>query len=242
MLGLAFGSSFPWQVVWVAMACLFGGCQDFAKDVGRAMLGRRLASPGPLGRGASAHIIQRLECPGEVRPHAELLFFLKKEPLTLTKAVVFEPFVPAETLKACALIGLHLTAGGSASGSSGGQSPDLGHMWRYGCPESPEWDDDCESCSESEDLSSSDFREHNVEGLALHVIGINWAGEKVSLFLEDRELARALSWHVAWIWCARKCTRLGNWVATARRAHCHSKRKPFSHSGRAFDREERDVV
>ena len=135
--------------------------------------------------------------PAKYGPHAELLFFLKKEPLTLTKAVVFEPFVPAETLKSCALIGLHLTAGGSARGSSGGQSLNLGHMWRYGCPESPEWDGDCESCSESEDLSSSDFREHNVEGLALHVIGLNWSGEKVSLFLEDRELARALSCHVA---------------------------------------------
>ena len=46
-----------------------------------------------------------------------------------------------------------------------------------------------ESWSESEGLSSSDFRECNVESLALHVIGLNWSGKKVSLFLEDWELA-----------------------------------------------------
>ena len=43
-------------------------------------------------------------------PHGELFFFflIKKEPSVLTKAVQFRPFVTAETLKACALIGLHL--------------------------------------------------------------------------------------------------------------------------------------
>ena len=51
---------------------------------------------------------------------------------------------------------------------------------------------------QSEGLSSSDFREHSVESLALHVIGLYWSGEKVSLLLEDWELARvALSCHVA---------------------------------------------
>ena len=44
--------------------------------------------------------------------------------LFFTKAVVLKPFVPAETLKACALIGLHLMAAESAFGSSAGQSPD----------------------------------------------------------------------------------------------------------------------
>ena len=99
---------------------------------------------------------------------------------------------------ACALIGLHLMAAESASGSSGGQSPDSGDMWRHGCPKSPDWDSDGESWSEREGLSSSDFREHNVECPALHVIGQNWSNEKVSLFLEDWELARvALSRHTA---------------------------------------------
>ena len=42
-------------------------CEDFAKDVGRATWGRRLALPGPMGCCAHAHIIQRLKCPAEVR-------------------------------------------------------------------------------------------------------------------------------------------------------------------------------
>ena len=50
-------------------------------------------------------------------------------------------------------------------------------MWRRGCVKSPIWDSDGESWSESEGLSSSDFREHNVESLASNVIGQNWSGE-----------------------------------------------------------------
>ena len=40
-------------------------------------------------------------------------------------------------------------------------------MWRRGCPKSQEGG----SWSESEGLSSFDFREHNAESLALNVIG-----------------------------------------------------------------------
>ena len=37
-----------------------------------------------------------------------------------------------------------------------------------------------------------------VESLALHVLGLNWTGEKISLFLGDWELGRvALSCHIA---------------------------------------------
>ena len=49
-------------------------------------------------------------------PHGELFFFLvKKEPMVLSELVEFgrsavQPLVSAETLKACALIGLHLLA------------------------------------------------------------------------------------------------------------------------------------
>ena len=85
---------------------------------------------------------------------AEFFFFIKKEPFALTAAVQFKPFVPAESLKACALI------------------------FRHCCPESPDWDSDGESWSESEGLSSSDFREHNVEILALHVIGVKLVRRK----------------------------------------------------------------
>ena len=63
---------------------------------------------------------------------------------------------------------------------------------------SPDRDSDGESWSESEGLSSSDSREHNVESFALHVTGQIWSGEQVSFFLEDWELARvALSCHIA---------------------------------------------
>ena len=66
-------------------------------------------------------------------------------------------------------------------------------MWRYGCPKSLDWDIEVQSWTESEGLSSSDCREHNVDSLALNVMGQDQSGEHISLFLEDWELAR-----VAW--------------------------------------------
>ena len=90
--------------------------------------------------------------------------------------------VSAETFKACALIGLHLLEADNEDGSSGSLSLDLGDMCKYGCGGE----------------SGSDFRAHNVKSLGLHVIGLNWSGEKISLFLEDWELGRvALSCHIA---------------------------------------------
>ena len=102
--------------------------------------------------------------------HSELFFFLiRKEPVAFTKAVPFEPLVSAETLKACALVGLHLVAADEA-GSSGCQYPDPGDLWRYGGPKSPDWDSDVESWTEGEGTSSSEQCEHNVESLALNVM------------------------------------------------------------------------
>ena len=34
--------------------------------------------------------------------------------------------------------------GDGDSVSRGGMSPDLGEMWRYGCPKSPDWDSEVE--------------------------------------------------------------------------------------------------
>ena len=45
-----------------------------------------------------------------------------------------------------------------------------------------DWDSDAESWTESEGTTSSELRSH-----ALQVIGQNWSGEKISLFLEDWE-------------------------------------------------------
>ena len=55
--------------------------------------------------------------PGKYGPHGELFFFLiKKEPVVASDDVSSNPFVSAETLKACALMGLSLLAAEGASG------------------------------------------------------------------------------------------------------------------------------
>ena len=129
--------------------------------------------------------------PGKYGPHSELFFFLiRKEPVALTKAVPFKPFVSAETLKACALIGLHLLEEEEEAGSSGSQSLDLEDMWKNGCPKSPDWDSDVESWTESEGTSSSEQSEHYVESTGLTVMRQDLSGEHISLFLDDWELAR----------------------------------------------------
>ena len=118
-----------------------------------AQRSRKRWEKGPTGKASGltwthemlcvAHIIQRLEYPGKCGPHGELFFFLiEKEPFALTMAVQFKPFVPAETLKACALIGLHLVAAGGESGSSsscGVFSQKLGGMPGLSGPGYPLW-------------------------------------------------------------------------------------------------------
>ena len=117
--------------------------------------------------------------PSKYVPHGELCFFLvKKKPVVASNDVSSNPSVSAETLKACALIGLHLLAAEGEAGSRG----DLGDMWKYGCPKSLDWDSDAESWTESEGTSSSEQREHNVESLALNVMEQDQSGEKVYLF------------------------------------------------------------
>ena len=145
-----------------------------------------------MGYYVFAHIIQLLECPGEVRPFLSefLFFFIKKEPVALTNVVPFKLVVPSETLKACVLIGpLFLPAEGEAR-SSGSQSPDLGDMWRHGCPKSPE---SVSLCSTSETFLGCEVYEHNNERRGIEVIGQDWSSEVVALFLEDWELRRVAS-------------------------------------------------
>ena len=68
-------------------------------------------------------------------------------------------------------------------------------------PKSPDWNSGVVSWTESEGTSSSELREHNIESLALRVIGLGKTGQakrSLSLFLEDGDLARvALSCHIA---------------------------------------------
>ena len=86
--------------------------------------------------------------PGKYGPHDELFFFLiQKEPVVASNEVLPNPYVSEETLKVCAMFGLHLLAAGGEAGSSGSQSPGLGDMWRHGCPVSLEW---VSSCSASD--------------------------------------------------------------------------------------------
>ena len=62
-------------------------------------------------------------------PYTErFFFFIRGEPVALTQAVPSEPFVYAETLKACALISPHLLTAEDEAGSSGCQSLDLEDM------------------------------------------------------------------------------------------------------------------
>ena len=74
--------------------------------------------------------------PRKYGPLGELFFPIKKEPVVASNEVSSDPFDSAETLKACALTGLHLLAGDDA-GLGGGQSPESADMWRYGYPKKP---------------------------------------------------------------------------------------------------------
>ena len=59
-----------------------------------------------------------------------------------------------------------------------------------GCPKSPMWESEGEAWSEDEDASSSRSQEGNVCNQALHVVGFNGPGDKISLFLQEWELAK----------------------------------------------------
>ena len=93
-----------------AMAFSIAGAKILQKNVGRAVLGGGLTSPGRTGRTASSFSSSS-----------------RSSPSLLQRAVEFIPFVPAETLKACALICLHLVAAGRRCQV---ESLDLGDAWR----------------------------------------------------------------------------------------------------------------
>ena len=120
-VGIRFNSvSLP--IFVVAMVLQHRWCKDFAKMwEGPFWEG---VWPGPMGRGARTSS-SCWDDPVKYGPHSELLFFLiRKEPVALTQAVPFEPFCLWETLKTCALTGLHLLAAEDEAGSSGSQSPE----------------------------------------------------------------------------------------------------------------------
>ena len=87
--------------------------------------------------------------PGKYEPHGEHDFFLNQlEPAAMSGSEIFSPcslltsappFFSADVLKKCALIGTHLMAEEGRVESSGFRTPDVGDMWRCGCPKSPIW-------------------------------------------------------------------------------------------------------
>ena len=105
------------------------------------------------GSGTSfANDSQRLECSEEVWAAWRALLFpiLRKNPFVLTEAVEFRSRVTAGTLKACALIGLHMIAEEATSSSCSGLSLELGGVSRLNGPRNPFWKDDEGGWTESE--------------------------------------------------------------------------------------------
>ena len=67
-----------------------------------------------------------------------------------------------------------------------------------GSPKSPKWESEGEAWSEDEGASSTASRKASVCNDALHVVGLHGPDDKISIFLQDWELAKvALSCHMA---------------------------------------------
>ena len=85
--------------------------------------------------------------------------------MVLSELGEFGPCVSAETVKACALIGLRTTAEENALRSDSDSSPDFRDMRRWPKkPSATKW-------AGREDASSLEHYEHNVESLAIGVVG-----------------------------------------------------------------------
>ena len=121
-----------------------------------------VAFSGRLGQCAAAHSLHALECPREVWPYGELFFFLlKKEPMVIRELVRFGPSIPVEAVKACALVGLHMMDEENSWQSDNGSS-----------------------------VLSSSSSENNVGNEAFFVIGLHGSCDKITLFLQDWEVAK----------------------------------------------------
>ena len=89
--------------------------------------------------------------------------------MVLNVLVRFGISIPVETVKACALIGLHMVIEENSGRSENGSS-----------------------------MSSSSSDENNVGNDALFIVGLHGSGDTIALFLQDWEVAKAaLSCHTA---------------------------------------------
>ena len=121
LIGLAFGFTVcRCQLLWSRWLSA-SRCKDFAKDVGRAMLGRRLALPGSMGRCALAHHSATGTSRRNMGHTASFSPSQEGAGGCLERS-------PVQAFS-CALLGLHLLAAEGEVGSSGGQSPDFRDMW-----------------------------------------------------------------------------------------------------------------
>ena len=122
---------------------------------------------------------------GKYGPHGELFFFvLKKEPMVPGELIEFEPCISAETIKACALIGLHMMAEENALRSDSDSSRRHVEVWLP--KKSPVRSSNGVEWAGSVDASSLEYYEHNVGNLAVEVVGQNWSSEVIYLSFPRR--------------------------------------------------------
>ena len=107
--------------------------------------------------------------------------------MVLNELVEFGPDISADPVKACALIGPHIMAEENALRSDRGSCLAQGEMWKYCYPKSLVWSGDGFEGEGSQDTSSVGYYEHNVDNLAIEVVGQSWSSEVISFFLEDWE-------------------------------------------------------
>ena len=175
------------------------GLRHGAKDVGTNFCGKMFGLTWILGTACVCAHLPRIGTFQESmgRMVSSSFFLWKKEPMVLSELVEFGPCFLAETVKACALICLHMMAE---------ENRILLLTWvkcgSMAAQKGPVWSDNGLEGERSEDSSSVGYYEHNVHNLAIEVVGQNWSSEVISLFLDDWEVGRvALS--CLWTLCAK---------------------------------------
>ena len=104
---------------------------------------------------------------------------------------------------------------------------------------SPVWSDDGFEEERGEDASFVEFYEHNVDNLAIDVVGQHWTSQVISLFLRDWEVGRvALSCHLSMdLLCKElRVSRFSSLLVFGVGAVTAA--KPLSRRGRAVTRKE----
>ena len=169
------------------------------KVVGKSDLGGRLSLLGSDGLCVFTHSTHGVECAREVRAAWRARDGAGQWDLgPFSNAGIRTPLFSADVLKKCAPIASHLIAEEGRDGENEYHAHGLGDEWNMGCPKNSMCESEGEYWSEGASVSSSGSREGNVGNDALHVIWLYGPGGKISLFLQDWELAEvALSCHMS---------------------------------------------